>query len=316
MKTVSLGTSQYQVPNLIGGMMRIGELTDTQIRELYETARAAGIDFFDHADLYGFHLPHGGRHWCEQRFSQALKLSAHERDQIVLQSKTGIVDQPWGYDNSYEHIVRSAQESLRALRTDYLDVLLLHRPDALVQAEEVARAFDYLHSHGMVRGFGVSNHTPRQIELLKTAVAQPILVNQLQLSLTYAPIISQGLVANMAHESAAASVDGGGVLDYCRVNRITVQAWSPLQAGHHPGAFLGSAQYPELNRELERLATRYCVTPSAIAVAWITRHPADMQVVLGSTNPQRVLEAAQGSDLPLTRGEWYGLMQVAGHRVP
>jgi predicted oxidoreductase len=311
MRTVRFGTTDLKVPNIAVGMMRIKDSTDDEIRALYAAARDVGIDFFDHADLYG-----GERHTCERRFAAALKLTPSEREQITLQTKTGIVADQLHYDSSYEHIVTSAEESLQALDTDYIDVLLIHRPDALVEPEEVARAFDHLESSGKVRAFGVSNHTPRQIDLLKTAVTQPIVANQVQLSLTHSTIIAQGLASNMAAEDDSITRDGGGVVDYCRTYDITLQAWSPFQAGFGSGVFLGSEEYPELNAELDRLADKYGVTPTAIAVAWITRHPAGIQVIIGTTKPDRVAEAAAGSDIALTRPEWYGLIRAAGHTVP
>ncbi|OZE26749.1 aldo/keto reductase [Rhodococcus sp. 05-2254-5] len=316
MRTVRFGSTDTQVSNIVAGMMRIAGSTDEEIRQLYGTAREAGIDFFDHADLYGFNHPGGGPHLCERRFAEALQLSPSEREQITVQTKTSIVADPWGYDQSYEHIVTSAEKSLKALGTDYLDVLLLHRPDALVEPEEVARAFDHLESTGKVRAFGVSNHTPRQIDLLETAVTQPLVANQVQLSLTHSTIIAQGLSANMAGQPDSVTRDGGGIVDYCRIKKITLQAWSPFQKGFQDGVFFGSEEYPELNAELDRLAEKYGVTPIAIATAWITRHPAGIQVVLGTTTPRRVSDAAAGSDIALTRGEWYGLIQAAGHNVP
>ncbi len=208
-----------------------------------------------------------------------------EREQIFLQSKTSIVDDPWHYDQSYEHIVESAVRSLKALGTDYLDVLLLHRPDALVEPEEVARAFDHLESTGKVRAFGVSNHTPRQIDLLKTAVTQPILANQVQLSVTHSTIVAQGLSSNMTGFDDSITRDGGGIVDYARINKITLQAWSPFQKAFQDGVFFDSPDYPQLNAELKRLAEKYDVTPTAIATAWITRHPAGIQVVLVPRDP-------------------------------
>ncbi|MCP3424720.1 aldo/keto reductase [Rothia sp. AR01] len=311
MRTVPLGATEARVSNVVAGMMRIAEKPDAEIRALYEAAREEGIDFFDHADIYG-----GSPHRCEERFGSALRLDAAERERIRIQTKTGIVPGEWHYDSSYEHIVSSVDASLRALGTDYVDVLLIHRPDALVEPEEVAQAFEALEAAGKVRAFGVSNHTPRQIELLRSAVTQPLVVNQLQLSITHSAIVAQGLAANMAGEEDAVTRDGGGVVDYCRLHDITIQAWSPFQKGFQDGVFFGAEEYPELNAELDRLASKYGVTPTAIATAWITRHPAGMQVVLGTTTPRRVQEAAEGSDLPLTRGEWYGLLQAAGHRVP
>ncbi|MGO1173556.1 MAG: aldo/keto reductase [Actinomycetaceae bacterium] len=317
MRTVELGRTGQHRSNIVAGLMRIARRSDEEIRALYQAAREAGVDVFDHADLYGAGAPGGHRHLCEERFAEALGLSPSERDQVVLQTKTGIVPEPSTYyDSSYEHIVASAEESLRALRTDRIDVLLLHRPDALVEPEEVARAFDELEAAGKVRAFGVSNHTPRQIDLLRTAVRQPIVVNQVQLSLTHSTIVTQGMASNMMGEADAVTRDGGGVLDHARLNGITLQAWSPFQKGFLDGVFLGDPDHPELNAELARLADVHGVTPTAVATAWITRHPADMQVVLGTTTPSRVHEAAAGSDLRLTRAEWYGLVRAAGHAVP
>lgn len=310
MKTIPLGGTDLAVPNVTLGVMRIQQMTDDAVRELVRTARDAGIDFFDHADIYGDEL-----HGCERRFAEALQLTPAERDEITIQTKCGIVKEPWGFDFSYEHIMSSVEGSLRALDTDRIDVLLLHRPDALVEPDEVARAFDELTASGKVLHFGVSNHTPGQIELLKKSVTQPIVANQLQLSITHAPTVAQGLAANMQGVEQSASLDLG-IVDYCRLHDITIQAWSPFQAGFFTGVFLDSPEYPELNAAIDRLAAKYDVPAIAIATAWITRHPADMQVVLGTTTPSRVAAAAQGSDVPLTRSEWYELVQTAGYRVP
>jgi predicted oxidoreductase len=310
-KTFTMPGTDILAPNVVLGLMRIADKTDDEIRGLVRTARDAGIDFVDHADVYG-----GELHDCERRFAEAMALSPSQRDEITIQTKAGIVREGPYFDFSYEHIVKSVEGSLAALRTDRIDILLLHRPDALVEPEEVARAFDELESSGKVRAFGVSNHTPRQIDLLKKFVGQPIVANQLQLSITHAPIITQGVSANMRNEDQSATLDGGGILDYCRLNDITVQAWSPFQAGFFTGVFLGSSEYVELNAAIDRLAAQYDVPPIAIATAWITRHPANMQVVLGTTSPERVAGAAQGSDIPLTRAEWYELFRAAGHLVP
>jgi len=309
-KTFTLPGTDIEVPNVVLGLMRIQDKTDDEVRTLVRTARDAGITFLDHADVYGDDL-----HGCERRWAEATALSPAERDEWVVQSKAGIVrDGPY-FDFSYDHLVESVHGSLEALRTDRLDVLLLHRPDALVEPEEVARAFSDLHAAGKVRAFGVSNHTPGQIELLRRYVDQPIVANQLQLSITHAPLVAQGVAANMAALDQSVVRDVG-TLDYCRLHDITVQAWSPFQAGFFTGVFLGSPEYPELNAVIDRLAAAYDVPPIAIATAWITRHPARMQVVLGTTSPERVAGAALGTDVPLTRAEWYELFRAAGYTVP
>ncbi len=309
MRSFPLPQTGIEASNVILGLMRISSLTDEEIRTLVSTARDAGITMFDHADIYG-----DERHGCERRFGEAGAVPASERDQVVIQSKVGI--RSGFFDFSREHILSTVDESLAALRTDYLDILLLHRPDTLVEPEEVAAAFDELHEAGKVRSFGVSNHTPGQIELLKKSVRQPLAVNQLQLSITHAPIIAQGVAANMAGLDQSISRDNG-ILDYSRLHDMTIQAWSPFQKGFFDGVFVGDREaYAELNELLDELAKKYDVTPTGIAVAWITRHPANMQVVLGTTNPQRVRDSADGSDIPLTRQEWYGLFRAAGHTLP
>ena len=311
MKSVPVGPAGLTAPNVVLGLMRIADKSDDEIRTLVSTARDAGIDFFDHADVYGTRM-----HECEERFANAMRMSPAERADITIQTKAGIVREGPYFDFSYERIMSSVEGSLLALQTDYIDILLLHRPDALVEPDEVARAFDELEAAGKVRAFGVSNHTPRQIDLLKTAVTQPLIANQLQLSITHAPIVAQGVAANMHGLDQSVTLDGGGILDYCRINHITVQAWSPFQAGFFTGVFLGSPEYVELNAVIDRLAAHYDAPPIAIATAWITRHPAQMQVVLGTTTPQRVADAALGSDIALTRPEWYELFRAAGYRVP
>jgi len=310
MKTFTLTGTDITVPAVVTGVMRIQEKSDADVRALFDASLAAGIDFFDHADIYGSDI-----HGCERRFAEALNLSPSQRSEITLQTKAGIVPSGPYFDFSHDHIVEAVEGSLKALATDYVDILLLHRPDALVEPEEVARAFDELEAAGKVRAFGVSNHTPGQIELLKRHVRQPLVANQVQLSITHAPIIAQGVAMNMAALDQSLSRDLG-VLDYCRLHDITVQAWSPFQAGFFTGVFLGNPDYPELNEVIDRLAAKYEVEAEAIATAWITRHPARMQVVLGTTTPERVTAAAKGADVVLTRPEWYELYRAAGYLVP
>jgi len=309
MKISAMPQTDLNTSNVILGLMRITELDDAEIRNLVSAARDAGINYFDHADIYG-----GERHGCERRFGDAIAFTPAEREAVVIQSKVGIRD---GYfDFSKQHILTTVDESLAALKLDYLDALLLHRPDTLVEPEEVAAAFDELHAAGKVRHFGLSNHTPGQTELLKKHVAQPLAINQVQLSITHSPIIAQGVAANMSGVAQSTSIDLG-MLDYSRLNDITLQAWSPFQKGFFDGVFLGDREnFAELNDVIDELAAKYSVPVEAIAVAWITRHPANMQVVLGTTRIERVRDAALGSDLPFTREEWYRLFTAAGHLLP
>ena len=307
MKTYTPRSAGFTVSSVVLGLMRIATMSDADIQRLVGTALDAGITVFDHADVYGAY------HLCEARFGEAVRLSP-ERGRLVLQSKVGIRDR--FFDFSEEHILRAVDRSLVALKTEYLDVLLLHRPDTLVEPHEVAAAFDALEAAGKVRHFGVSNQSPGQIELLKSAVNQPLLFNQVQLSITHANLIAQGVATNMAGLDQSVDRDNG-LLDYSRLNEMTLQAWSPFQKGFFDGVFIGDREkYGELNQALDELAKPHGVTPTGIAVAWIMRHPANIQVVLGTTNPGRVREAVAGSDVSLTREEWYRLFRSAGHTVP
>lgn len=313
MKILDLPQTALAASNIILGLMRIDSLSPAEIRRLYLSAREAGVTMLDHAAVYG------GWHVCEELFANAVPLSPSEREEVVIQTKAGIRKMEGGrnfYDFSAQHIVESLDGSLAALRTDYVDLLLLHRPDTLMQPEEVAAAFTALHDSGKVKSFGVSNHTPGQIQLLKKFVDQPIAVNQVQLSITAANLIATPLAANIAVLDQAVDRDHG-LLDYSRLNDITLQAWSPFQKKFFDGVFVGDREnYPELNDLLDALARKYSVTPNGIAVAWITRHPANLQVVLGTTNIGRMRESAAGSDIALTREEWYSLFAAAGNVAP
>jgi predicted oxidoreductase len=230
-KTIALPQTTLTASDVILGLMRISPLSDEEIRTLVATALAAGITVFDHADIYG-----DERHGAEKRFGDAVTFSPAERESVIVQSKVGIRD--GSFDFSREHILRTVDESLAALRLDHLDVLLLHRPDTLVEPEEVADAFDELHAAGKVRTFGVSNHTPGQLELLRRTVRQPLAFNQVQLSITHAPIIASGIASNMVGLDQSIDRDNG-MLDYARLHDITLQAWSPFQKGFFDGVFLG-----------------------------------------------------------------------------
>jgi predicted oxidoreductase len=305
MRTIRLGTSGLQVPVVAVGCMRIGALDPARAERFVQTALELGANFFDHADIYG-----GGR--CEEIFANAVRMSAGVRERILLQSKCGI--RRGMFDFSKEHILSAVDGSLRRLRTDYLDVLLLHRPDALVEPEEVAEAFDQLHGAGKVRHFGVSNQNPMQIQLLRRFVKQPLVANQLQLSITNATMISSGLNVNM--ENAAAVNRDGGVLDFCRLHDITIQPWSPFQHGFFKGAFLGSDQFPELNKKIDEVAAKHGVTNTTIAIAWLLRHPAQMQPVVGTMNEGRLRDCVRAADVRLSREEWYEIYRAAGNVLP
>ena len=305
MKTILLGKSDLKVPVIGLGCMRLKELERWDIPKYLWHCISLGVNFFDHADIYG-----GGE--CERLFGESFKEIGIPRDQIILQSKCGIVP-GWMYDLSYENIIRCVDGSLKRLHTEYLDVLLLHRPDALAEPEEIAKAFDELETKGKVRYFGVSNHKPSQIELLKTCVRQELHTNQIQFSIPFSNIISSGMEANMNTDGA---VDrNGDVLNYCRMNKVTIQAWSPFQIGR--GAFVDNNDgYPDLNWALGEISAKYNVTKSTVAAAWILRHPAKMQTIVGTMNYFRMLEIARAAEIELTREEWYRLYLSSGHILP
>jgi predicted oxidoreductase len=284
--------------------MRLNSLDTKGAERFVKTALDLGANFFDHADVYG-----GGR--CESIFADAS--ASYSRDKLIIQSKCGI--RPGvAFDFSKEHILASVHGILKRLRTDYLDVLLLHRPDALVEPEEVAEAFDALYQSGKVRNFGVSNQNPFQIQLLRKFVKQPISVNQLQLSVTNANMVSAGLHVNML-DDAAVNRDGS-VLDFCRLNDITIQAWSPFQFGFFEGVFLGNEKFPALNAKLRETADKYGVSDTTIALAWILRHPAHIQPVTGTMNEKRLADCAKAAEITLTRDEWYAIYLSAGNILP
>lgn len=286
--------------------MRINTLEKAEAERFVQTALEAGANFFDHADIYG-------NGTCEEIFADAIHMNDDIREKIILQSKCGIRPGVM-FDFSKEHILEAVDGSLQRLKTDYLDVLLLHRPDALVEPEEVAEAFDILERAGKVRHFGVSNQKPMQIELLKRWVKQPIVANQLQLSITNATMISNGINVNM--ENDAAIDRDGSVLDYCRLHDITVQPWSPFQYGFFEGVFLDNDKFPELNQKINEIADKYEVTNTTIAIAWLLRHPARMQPVTGTTNVNRLKDCCKASDVYLTREEWYEIYRAAGNVLP
>jgi predicted oxidoreductase len=306
MRTIPLGKSGLWVPAIAVGCMRINGLEKNEAERFVRTSLDEGAYFFDHADIYG-----GGA--CEEVFAEAIQMNADVREKVILQSKCGI--RPGvSFDFSKAHILNSVDGCLKRLKTDYLDVLLLHRPDALVEPEEVAEAFEILHAGGKVRHFGVSNQNPMQMQLLQKFIKRPIVANQLQLSVTNATMITQGLHVNMLDDGA---VDrDGGALDYCRLNEITVQPWSPFQFGFFDGVFLDNPRFPDINTTINRIAGKYGVSNVTITLAWLLRHPAKMQPVTGTMNIGRLKDCIKAAEVNITREEWYEIYLSAGNVLP
>ena len=302
MRNIPLGKSGIEVPTVAVGCMRMNNLSVSEAQRFVEMALELGMNFFDHADIYG-----GGE--CEKIFAQAYKGA---REDIILQSKCGI--RAGRYDFSKEHILASVDNILARLQTEYLDVLLLHRPDALMEPEEVAEAFDLLQASGKVKHFGVSNQNPMQMQLLQKFVKQPLVANQLQFSIANAGMVAQGAHVNMLDDEAVNR--DGSVLDFCRLNDITVQPWSPFQHGFFKGVFIGDKRYKALNAKLEELAKVYDTDSTAIALAWILRHPAKMQPIVGTMNLGRLRSCAKAAEITLTREEWYAVYLAAGYTLP
>lgn len=306
MKEIVLGITGKKMPAIVVGCMRLADKNCSEMQSFIHTALEQGAYFFDHADIYG-----GGQ--SEAIFGEALaKDPTIKREELFLQSKCGI--RQGFFDFSKEHIINSVDGILKRLQTDYLDALLLHRPDALVEPEEVAEAFDELSAKGKVRHFGVSNHKPMQIELLKRYVNQPLIINQLQFSIPVSNMVANGLEVNMTSDGAP-DYDGS-ILDYSRLHDMTIQAWSPFQMPNWQGCFIDNEKYAKLNEEMQVLAEQYGVSKTTIATAWILRHPAGMQVVTGTASEKRLAEIIEAEKVNLTRQEWYRLYLAAGHILP
>ena len=305
MKSIHIAGTDLDVSEISLGCMRIAGMENPEISRLIHTALDEGVTFFDHADIYG-----GGQ--SEAKFAEALDMTTSLRETMHIQSKCGI--RKGMFDFSKDHILEAVDSSLKRLRTDYLDVLLLHRPDALVEPEEVAEAFTILQDSGKVRYFGVSNQNPMQIELLTRFVKQKIIFNQLQFSITNTGMIDAGINVNMEIDPSINR--DGSILDYCRLHDITVQPWSPFQYGFFEGVFLDNEKFPELNQCIDDIAAAKGVSNSAIAIAWILRHPARMQPIVGTTNAERLQDICQASDITLTRQEWYEIYLAAGNKLP
>ncbi len=305
MYKINLGSSNLKVPTMAVGCMRINRTDRKNAEEFLKTAIESGANFFDHADIYG-------RGECEEIFSDILEMGSQIREKIIIQSKCGIVPGKM-YDFSKEHIIKSVEESLKRLKTDYLDVLLLHRPDALCEPQEVAEAFSELKKSGKVIHFGVSNQNPMQIELLKKYLDVPIVANQLQLSITNCTMISASL--NVNTENCSSISRDGNILDYCRLNDITIQPWSPFQYGFFEGTFIENEKFPELNKKLQEIAEKYNATKTTVAFAWLLRHPAKFQPITGTMNIERLKACIKATEIKLTREEWYEIYKSAGNAL-
>ena len=308
MRYIKFGERQKEVSEVVLGLMRISEMTVDQVEDLIESALAVGINAFDIADCYGY-----GK--CEQILGEVLKRRPDLREKMWIQSKCGIRMEEFTYfDFSKEHILEAVDGILERLNVDYIDSLLLHRPDALMEPVEIAEAFDLLKAQGKVIDFGVSNQNPMMMALIQKDVNQPLVANQLQLSAAFTPSFDAGFHVNMKQE--AGIVRDSSIFEYCRLHDVVIQAWSVLQFDYFGGVFLGSEKYPELNHVLNRLAEKYHVSPSAVAIAWVLRYPAKMQAVIGTTKKARVAEAAKAAEIQLTRKEWYEIYLAAGNDLP
>ncbi len=306
MKTMNLGKSDLEVPVVGIGCMRIMGLDSLSAERYLRTAIDSGANFFDHADIYS-----NGQ--CEEFFAETIHMNETIREKIILQSKCGII-RGKQYNFSKQYILDSVDGILKRLKTEYLDVLLLHRPDALMEPEEVAEVFDILYRKGKVFNFGVSNHNPTQIQLLQKFVKQPIVANQMQFSIINSTMVSSGINVNRLNEEAL--IRDGGILDFCRINDITIQPCSPFQFGFNEGVFLENEKFPELNMKINEIARKYDVSNVTISIAWILRHPAHMQPIVGTMNEKRLLECIKACEIDLTREEWYEIYRAAGNVLP
>lgn len=308
MRYITLGQDDKELSEIVLGMMRIEDKSVKEVEELVETALSVGINAFDLADIYG-------RGRCEELLGLVLKNRPDLREEMWIQSKCGIRIEEFTYfDFSKNYIIKSVDGILQRLKIDHLDSLLLHRPDALMESDQVAEAFDLLYKQGKVRDFGVSNQNPMMMELLKKDVKQPLAVNQLQLSAAFTPGFESGFHVNM--EDSQAAMRDGSIFEYCKLHDVVIQAWFVLQFGYFKGNFVGNEKFQALNQVLDRLAIKYGVTSSTIAISWILRYPAKMQAVVGTTNPKHLREVSQAANFSLTRKEWYEIYLAAGNNLP
>ena len=309
MKQINIVNGPQNASVIIQGCMRMPNLSKEEAAKVIRTAYDCGVNFYDHATCYG---ENGA---AETKFGESFPLTGLKREDIYIQSKCGLCFDRNVFDWSKDTILSSVDDSLRRLQVEYLDTLLLHRPDVLFDPEEVAAAFDILESSGKVRHFGVSNTVPMQMELLKKYVKQPLVINQVQLSLEQSQLIDQALYMNNKTTEFSINRDGNA-LDYCRLKDITIQAWSPLQIGMFGGTFVDNPDFPELNAVLGKIAEREHVSKTAIAIAWILRHPAKMQAIIGTMNPEHIKDACKATEVTLSHEDWYELYLASGKFLP
>ncbi len=298
-----------KLSEVVLGIMRIDNMSEGEVLNLLNTAYEEGINVIDSADIYG-------RGQCENILGNVIKNNKGLREKFFIQSKCGIrIEDGYNwFDFSKDYIIESVDGILKRMNTEYIDALLLHRPDALMEPEEIAEAFETLEKAGKVRNFGVCNMNSSQIEYLKKCYKGNIIANQLQLSCAFTPMIDASFNVNMQNEASCMKDDG--VLNYCRINDIIIQSWSSLQYGYFQGVFLDNEKYSKLNEVLKRIAEEQNVTKSAIAIAWILRIPGKVQSVIGTTKDYRVGEIARACDVELTKKQWYEIYAAAGNRLP
>lgn len=307
MKLIQLGSSDLMVPEIALGCMRMANKTVDEAAKVIESALNCGINFFDHADMYG-------KGKSETVFAAAIKKLGVKREDIIIQSKCGIDTKHGNFNFSKDYILESVEGILKRLETDYLDVLVLHRPDALMEVKQVNEAFNILFKQKKVRHFGVSNQSPLQMDLLKSGVEFPLEVNQVQFSLKSTGMLDFGFNVNM--ENDAGIQRGSGILEYAQINKQTIQAWSPFFSGFFESIFIDNDDFLTLNEKLDEMANKYNVAKEAIAVAWILRHPSSMQVLVGSMNPNRIERISKASGIELSHTDWYDLYKAAGNKLP
>lgn len=309
MRYIEFGKSEALVSEIVLGSMRIAQMSAAEVGELLDTCLDEGINMVDTADIYG-----GGR--SEELIGEAIAARPGLRDKVFLQTKCSIRFGEHGswFDFSKDYIVSAVEASLKRLKTDHVECLLLHRPDVLMEPDEIADAFDELYNAGKVLEFGVSNQNPLQMKRIAKASDYRLAANQVQLSVAFAPAFEAMLNVNMENDPAI--MRDGGIFEYCERKGMAIQAWSVFQHGYFAGTFLGAPEYEELNAALNRLAEKYEVTPGAVALAWILRYPAKMQAVTGTTKASRIRESARACDITLTREEWYELYKAAGRQLP